>query len=88
MENATKKIIKKLEKDMKELDMIIEFIEIMENNEVGYKGFRELLKWFVMVYEVSNNDEDLKDVFDKTKKAKKFLEAVNAIALFTEPEVE
>lgn len=88
MENATKKIIEKLEKDMKELDMIIEFIEIMENNEVGYKGFRELLKWFVMVYEVSNNDEDLKDVFDKTKKAKKFLEAVNAIALFTEPEVE
>lgn len=88
MENATKKIIEKLEKDMKELDMIIEFIEIMENNEVGYKGFRELLKWFVMVYEVSNNDEDLADVFEKTKKAKKFLEAVNAIALFAEHEVK
>lgn len=87
MENATKKIIEKLEKDMKELNMIIEFIEIMENNEVGYKGFRELLKWFVMVYEVSNNDEDLKDVFDKTKKAKRFLETVNAIAMF-ESEVE
>lgn len=87
MENATKKNIEKLEKDMKELNMIIEFIEIMENNEVGYKGFRELLKWFVMVYEVSNNDEDLKDVFDKTKKAKRFLETVNAIAMF-ESEVE
>ena len=87
MENATKKIIEKLEKDMKELNMIIEFIEIMENNEVGYKGFRELLKWFVMVYEVSNNDEDLKDVFDKTKKAKRFLETANAIAMF-ESEVE
>lgn len=82
MENDTKKIIEKLEKDMKELNMIIEFIEIMENNEVGYKGFRELLKWFVMVYEVSNNDEDLKDVFDKTKKEKRFLEAVNEIAMF------
>nr|DAF14928.1 MAG TPA: hypothetical protein [Caudoviricetes sp.] len=79
---------KKLEEDMKELNMIVEFIDIMENNEVGYKGFRELLKWFVMVYEVSNNDEDLKDVFDKTKKAKKFFEAVNAIALFAETEVE
>lgn len=88
MEKATKKIIEKLEADMKELNMIVEFIEIMENNEVGYKGFRELLKWFVMVYEVSNNDEDLQDVFDKTKKAKNFFEAVNAIALFTEPEVE
>lgn len=88
MENATKKIIEKLEADMKELNMIVEFIEIMENNEVGYKGFRELLKWFVMVYEVSNNDEDLQDVFDKTKKAKKFFEAVNVIALFTESEVE
>ena len=79
---------KKLEEYMKELNMIVEFIDIMENNEVGYKGFRELLKWFVMVYEVSNNDEDLKDVFDKTKKAKKFFEAVNAIALFAETEVE
>lgn len=79
---------KKLEEDMKELNMIVEFIDIMENNEVGYKGFRELLKWFVMVYEVSNNDEDLKDVFGKTKKAKKFLETVNAIALFAETEVE
>lgn len=88
MEKVTKKIIEKLEADMKELNMIVEFIEIMENNEVGYKRFRELLKWFVMVYEVSNNDEDLQDVFDKTKKAKKFFEAVNAIALFTEPEVE
>lgn len=87
MEKATKKIIEKLEADMKELNMIVEFIEIMENNEVGYKGFRELLKWFVMVYEVSNNDEDLKDVFDKTKKAKRFLETVNAIAMF-ESEVE
>lgn len=87
MEKATKKIIEKLEADMKELDMIVEFIEIMENNEVGYKGFRELLKWFVMVYEVSNNDEDLKDGFDKTKKAKRFLETVNAIAMF-ESEVE
>ena len=87
MENATKKIIEKLEADMKELNMIVEFIEIMENNEVGYKGFRELLKWFVMVYEVSNNDEDLKDVFAKTEKSKKFLETVNVIALF-ESEVE
>ena len=87
MEKATKKIIEKLEADMKELNMIVEFIEIMGNNEVGYKGFRELLKWFVMVYEVSNNDEDLKDVFDKTKKAKRFLETVNAIAMF-ESEVE
>lgn len=87
MEKATKKIIEKLEADMKELNMIVEFIEIMENNEVGYKEFRELLKWFVMVYEVSNNDEDLKDVFDKTKKAKRFLETVNAIAMF-ESEVE
>lgn len=87
MEKATKKIIEKLEADMKELNMIVEFIEIMENNEVGYKGFRELLKWFVMVYEVSNNDKDLKDVFDKTKKAKRFLETVNAIAMF-ESEVE
>lgn len=87
MEKATKKIIEKLEADMKELNMIVEFIEIMENNEVGYKGFRELLKWFVIVYEVSNNDEDLKDVFDKTKKAKRFIETVNAIAMF-ESEVE
>lgn len=88
MEELQKKIVKKLEEDMKELNMIVEFIDIMENNEVGYKRFRELLKWFAMVYEVSNNDEDLKDVFDKTKKAKKFFEAVNAIALFAETEVE
>lgn len=88
MEELQKKIVKKLEEDMKELNMIVEFIDIMENNEVGCKGFRELLKWFAMVYEVSNNDEDLKDVFDKTKKAKKFFEAVNAIALFAETEVE
>ena len=88
MEELQKKIVKKLEEDMKELNMIVEFIDIMENNEVGYKGFRELLKWFAMVYEVSNNDEDLKDVFDKTKKAKNFFEAVNAIALFAETEVE
>ena len=88
MEELQKKIVKKLEEDMKELNMIVEFIDIMENNEVGYKRFRELLKWFAMVYEVSNNDEDLKDVFDKTKKAKKFFEAVNAIALFAEHEVE
>lgn len=88
MEELQKKIVKKLEEDMKELNMIVEFIDIMENNEVGYKRFRELLKWFAMVYEVSNNDEDLKDVFDKTKKAKKFFEAVNAIVLFAETEVE
>lgn len=88
MEELQKKIVKKLEEDMKEFNMIVEFIDIMETNEVGYKGFRELLKWFAMVYEVSNNDEDLKDVFDKTKKAKNFFEAVNAIALFAETEVE
>lgn len=88
MEKATKKIIKKIEQDMKEINMLVGFVNIMEKNEVGLKDFKELLKWFVMVYEVSDNDEDLKDVFDRTRKAKKLLETVNTIAQFTELEVE
>ena len=88
MENATKKIIEKLEENMKEVNMLVEFVEIMEKNEVGLKEFKELLKWFITVYEITDNDEDLKDVFDKMKKTKKLLETVNAIALFAETEVE
>lgn len=88
MENATKKIIEKLEENMKEVNMLVGFVEIMEKNEVGLKEFKELLKWFIMVYEIADNDEDLKDVFDKMKKTKKLLETVNAIALFAETEVE
>lgn len=88
MEKATKKIIKKIEQDMKEINMLVGFVNIMEKNEVGLKDFKELLKWFVMVYEVSDNDEDLKDVFERTRKAKKLLETVNTIAQFTELEVE
>lgn len=88
MENATKKIIKKIEQDMKEINMLVGFVNIMEKNEVGLKDFKELLKWFVIVYEVSDNDEDLKDVFERTRKAKKLLETVNTIAQFTELEVE
>lgn len=88
MEKATKKIIKKIEQDMKEINMLVGFVNIMEKNEVGLKDFKELLKWFVMVYEVSDNDEELKDVFDRTRKAKKLLETVNTIAQFTELEVE
>lgn len=88
MEKATKKIIKKIEQDMKEINMLVGFVNIMEKNEVGLKDFKELLKWFVMVYEVSDNDEELKDVFERTKKAKKLLETVNTIAQFTELEVE
>lgn len=88
MEKATKKIIKKIEQDMKEINMLVGFVNIMGKNEVGLKDFKELLKWFVMVYEVSDNDEDLKDVFDRTRKAKKLLETVNTIAQFTELEVE
>ena len=82
MEKATKKIIKKIEQDMKEINMLVGFVNIMEKNEVGLKDFKELLKWFVMVFEVSDNDEDLKDVFARTKKEKILLETVNAIALF------
>ena len=77
MEKATKKIIKKIEQDMKEINML-----------VGLKDFKELLKWFVMVYEVSDNDEELKEAFERTRKAKKLLETVNTIAQFTELEVE
>ena len=88
MENATKKIIEKLEENMKEVNMLVGFVEIMEKNEVGLKEFKELLKWFIMVYEITDNDEDLKDVFDKMKKTKKLLETVNAIALFAETEVK
>jgi hypothetical protein len=88
MEKATKKIIKKIEQDMKEINMLVGFVNIMEKNEVGLKDFKELLKWFVMVYEVSDNDEKLKDVFERTRKAKKLLETVNTIAQFTELEVE
>lgn len=88
MEKATKKIIKKIEQDMKEINMMVGFVNIMEKNEVGLKEFKELLKWFVMVYEVSDNDEELKDVFERTRKAKKILETVNTIAQFTELEVE
>jgi hypothetical protein len=88
MENATKKIIEKLEENMKEVNMLVGFVEIMEKNEVGLKEFKELLKWFIMVYEITDNDEDLKDVFDRMKKTKKLLETVNAIALFAESEVE
>lgn len=88
MEKATKKIIKKIEQDMKEINMLVGFVNIMEKNEVGLKEFKELLKWFVMVYEVSDNDEELKDVFERTRKAKKLLETVNTIAQFTELEVE
>lgn len=88
MEEATKKIIKKIEQDMKEINMLIGFVNIMEKNEVGLKDFKELLKWFVMFYEVSDNDEELKDVFERTRKAKKILETVNTIAQFTELEVE
>ena len=88
MENATKKIIEKLEENMKEVNMLVGFVEIMEKNEVGLKEFKELLKWFIMVYEITDNNEDLKDVFDKMKKTKKLLETVNAIALFAETEVE
>lgn len=84
MEKATKKIIKKIEQDIKEINMLVGFVNIMEKNEVGLEEFKELLKWFVMVYEVSDNDEDLKDVFDRTRKAKKLFETVNAIALFAE----
>nr|DAE82287.1 MAG TPA: hypothetical protein [Caudoviricetes sp.] len=87
MENATKKIIEKLKKDTKEINMLVGFVEIMEKNEVGLEEFKELLKWFMMVYEVSDNDEDLKDVFARTKKAKILLETVNALATF-ESEVE
>ena len=71
MENATKKIIEKLEENMKEVNMLVGFVEIMEKNEVGLKEFKELLKWFIMVYEITDNDEDLKDVFDGMKKTKK-----------------
>lgn len=88
MENATKKIIEKLEENMKEVNMLVGFVEIMEKNEVGLKEFKELLKWFIMVYEITDNDEDLKDVFYRMKKTKKLLETVNAIALFAESEVE
>lgn len=88
MEKATKKIIKKIEQDMKEINMLVGFVNNMEKNEVGLKEFKELLKWFVMVYEVSDNDEELKDVFERTRKAKKLLETVNTIAQFTELEVE
>lgn len=88
MEKATKKIIKKIEQDMKEINMLVGFVNIMEKNEVGLKDFKELLKWFVMVYEVSDNDEELKDVFERTREAKKLLETVNTIAQFTELEVE
>lgn len=88
MEKATKKIIKKIEQDMKEINMLVGFVNIMEKNEVGLKDFKELLKWFVMVYEVSDNDEELKDVFERTRKAKKLLETVNTIAQFTELEVK
>ena len=88
MEKATKKIIKKIEQDMKEINMLVGFVNIMEKNEVGLKEFKELLKWFVMVYEVSDNDEELKDMFECTRKAKKLLETVNTIAQFTELEVE
>lgn len=88
MEKATKKIIKKIEQDMKEINMLVGFVNIMEKNEVGLKEFKELLKWFVMVYEVSDNDEELKDVFERTRKAKKLLKTVNTIAQFTELEVE
>lgn len=88
MEKAIKKIIKKIEQDMKEINMLVGFVNIMEKNEVGLKEFKELLKWFVMVYEVSDNDEELKDVFEHTRKAKKLLETVNTIAQFTELEVE
>lgn len=88
MENATKKIIEKLEENMKEVNMLVGFVEIMEKNEVGLKEFKELLKWFIMVCEITDNDEDLKDVFDRMKKTKKLLETVNAIALFAESEVE
>lgn len=88
MEKVTKKIIKKIEQDIKEINMLVGFVNIMEKNEVGLKDFKELLKWFVMVYEVSDNDEELKDVFDRTRKAKKLLETVNTIAQFTELEVE
>lgn len=88
MENATKKIIEKLEENMKEVNMLVGFVEIMEKNEVGLKVFKDLLKWFIMVYEITDNDEDLKDVFDRMKKTKKLLETVNAIALFAESEVE
>lgn len=88
MENATKKIIEKLEENMKEVNMLVGFVEIMEKNEVGLKEFKELLKWFIMVYEITDNDEDLKDVFDRMKKTKKLPETVNAIALFAESEVE
>ena len=88
MENATKKIIEKLEENMKEVNMLVGFVEIMEKNEVGLKEFKELLKWFIMVYEITDNDEDLKDVFDRMKKTKKLLEMSNAIALFAESEVE
>lgn len=88
MENATKKIIEKLEENMKEVNMLVGFVEIMEKNEVGLKEFKELLKWVIMVYEITDNDEDLKDVFDRMKKTKKLLETVNAIALFAESEVE
>ena len=78
MEKATKKIIKKIEQDIKEINMLVGFVNIMEKNEVGLKDFKELLKWFVMVYEVSDNDEELKEL----------LETVNTIAQFTELEVE
>lgn len=88
MEKDTKKIIKKIEQDIKEINMLVGFVNIMEKNEVGLKDFKELLKWFVMVYEVSDNDEELKDVFERTRKAKKLLETVNTIAQFTELEVE
>lgn len=88
MEKATKKIIKKIEQDMKEINMLVGFVNIMEKNEVGLKDFKELMKWFVMVYEISDNDEELKDVFERTRKAKKLLETVNTIAQFTELEVE
>lgn len=84
MEKATNKIMEKIKKDTKEINILVEFVDIMEKNNVGLEEFKELLKWFYMVYKVSDNDEDLKDVFNSTRQAKTLLEAVNTLALFAD----
>lgn len=84
MEKATNKIMEKIKKDTKEINMLVEFVDIMEKNNVGLEEFKELLKWFYMVYKVSDNDEDLKDVFNSTRQAKTLLEVVNTLALFAD----